>query len=361
MSFEDTDFRQEVLDLENPFDVKLVDGFLKPLGFEFNAGEVAFTLILYSLSGDIIATGSYKGRVLKYVAVAPKYRDSTAFALIVTTLTERILPQHRNAYVFTKPENAKYFMGLGFKKIAEAQPLFCMLEFGFDTIVDYQNYLRVLKRPALTANIAAVVVNCNPFTSGHLYLIEKAASENEWVYLFVVQEDLSVFPFEIRWDLIKKGTAHLHNVVMVKGGDYIVSGAVFPAYFLKNENVSDIMKAQAELDVSIFARYVVPVLGIKKRYVGSENYCSTTAAYNVAMQYILPKFGVEVVEIERVTSKSDISDIPKCISASMVRAAIKNDNLKATLECLPEATRAFLLSDASKEIRQKIKESKTRH
>ena len=361
MSFENTDFRQEELDVENPFDVKLVTGFLKPLGFEFNPSDVAFTLILYSLNGDIIGTGSYKGRILKYVAVAPKYRDSTAFALIVTTLTEKVLANYKNTYVFTRPENAKYFKGLGFKQIAEAKPLFCMLEFGFDTVADYQNYLKVLKKPATTSDIASIVVNCNPFTAGHLHLIEKASFENEWVYLFVVEEDLSVFPFEIRWSLIKKGIAHLNNVVMVKGGDYIVSGAIFPSYFLKNEDVSDIMKKQAELDIDIFANYVVPVLGIKKRYVGTENYCKTTAAYNIAMHHILPQHEVKVIEIERIVTKGDSKEKPKCISASMVRAAIKNNNLELMLACLPEPTREFLLSDKSAEIRAKIKTLSDRH
>lgn len=361
MSFENTEFRQEVLDLENPFDVKLVHNFLKPLGFDFNPAEVEFTVILYALHGDIIGTGSHKGRILKYVAVSPKYRDSTAFALIVTQLTEKVLAVYKNTYVFTRPANAVYFKGLGFKEIATAKPLFCVLEFGFETIANYQEYLRSIKKETSSDKIAAIVVNCNPFTSGHRFLIEKAASENEWVYLFVVEEDLSVFPFAIRWELIRKGIAHLNNVVMVKGGDYIVSGAIFPSYFLKNEAVSDIMKKQAELDVSIFADYVVPELGIRKRYVGTEYNCKTTAAYNVAMKKILPTHGVEVIEIERITASDDQQDAPRCVSASRVREAIKNDALSGMLACLPPSTRDFLLSDESEEIRNKIKQSSDRH
>lgn len=361
MSFENTEFRQELLDLKNPYDVKLVINFLKPLGFEFDPAEVEFTLILYTLNGDIIATGSHKGRIIKYVAVSPKYRDSTAFALIVTSLTEKILSVYKNTYVFTRPANAVYFKGLGFKEIASAKPLFSVLEFGFETIANYQSYLQSIKKTATTDKIAGIVVNCNPFTAGHLYLIEKAASENEWVYLFVVEEDQSVFPFAVRWELIRKGITHLGNVVMVKGGDYIVSGAIFPAYFLRNELVSDIMKKQAELDVKIFAKYVVPVLHIKKRYVGTEKYCNTTAAYNVAMHEILPAYGVAVIEIERITASKDQKDSPRCISASVVREAIKNDTLCDMLGCLPESTREFLLSDESRQIRENIKKSTERH
>lgn len=360
MTFEDTDFRQEILDLGNPYDVKLVKEFLQPLGFEFNPLEVEFTIILYTLKGDIVGTGSHQGRILKYVAVSPKFRDSTAFALIVTFLTEKLLAIYKNTYVFTRPQNSVYFTGLGFKEIAKSEPLFCVLEFGFETITNYQNYLKSIKSPIETNKIASIVVNCNPFTLGHQFLIEKAAEENDLLYLFVVEENRSVFPFNIRWDLIKSGISHLKNIVMVRGGDYIVSGWIFPSYFLKNESVNDIMRKQAELDVRIFADYVVPILGIKKRYVGTENYCKTTAAYNQAMQQILPSYGLDVIEIMRKCTTNDIEK-GDCISASKVRAAIKNNKMDEVLEFLPKSTREFLLSDKSLEIREKIKSSASRH
>ena len=355
MTFEDTDFRQENLDLENPFDVKLVSDFLETLGFSYKVEEVEHTILIYNLRGDIIATGSHKGKILKYVAVASAYRDSTAFALVVTTLTEKLLTSYKNTYVFTRPENSVYFKGLGYKLIASAEPLFCVLEFGFETIENYCNYLKKLKHPGSYKSVAAIVVNCNPFTLGHLYLIEKAAAENDLVYLFVVEENKSVFPFDIRWKLIENGISHLTNVQMVKGGDYIVSGWIFPSYFLKNEKVDDILKTQAELDVKIFANYFVPVLGINKRYVGSENYCKTTAAYNEAMHKILPSNGVEVIEITRIQKHETF------ISASLVRKAIKDGKLEEIIDFLPSSTRDFLLSDESSDIRNRIKKSKSRH
>jgi [citrate (pro-3S)-lyase] ligase len=361
MNFEDTDFRQETLDLDNPYDVKLVKGFLSELGFEFDPAEVECTMIVYNLKGELVGTGSHQGRILKYVAVSPKYRDTTAFALIVTYMTEKLLKIYKHTFVFTRPENSVRFKGLGFTEIAMSPPLFALLEFGFESIFTYQDYLKTLLRPAKTDSVASIVVNCNPFTNGHKFLIEKAASENELVYLFVVEEDLSAFPFNIRWELIRKGIAHLDNVQMVRGGMYIVSGAIFPAYFLKNEMISDVMQKQAELDVQIFANYVVPVLGIKKRYAGTEKYCATTAAYNEAMKKILPSFGVEVVEVMRMVASTKTSKLPIYISASNIRQAIRMDNLDEVMAFLPESTREFLLSDASLEIRQKIKSGTGRH
>ncbi len=361
MTFEDTDFRQEVIDLENPYDVKLVTEFLRPLGFEFDIRDVECTMIVYSLNGDVVGTGSHKGRVLKYVAVSSKYRDTTAFALIVTYFTEKLLKIYKHTFVFTRPENSIRFRGLGYNEIASAPPLFCALEFGFESIANYQDYLKSLKVETQTKNIAAIVVNCNPFTNGHKYLIEKAASENEILYLFVVEEDRSAFSFNIRWELIRKGIAHLKNVVMVKGGMYIVSGSIFPSYFLKNENIDDVMQKQAELDVKIFSQYIVPVLNIKKRYIGTENYCKTTSAYNEAMHKILPINKVEVIEIIRKAIGSTYDGEPNYISASKIRMAIKQNKLQSIIDFLPDSTREYLLSDESLEVREKIKRSEGRH
>jgi len=361
MTFEDTDFRQETLDLENPYDVKLVKDFLFSLGFEFEPSEVECTMIVYNLKGELVGTGSHQGRILKYVAVAPRFRDTTAFALIVTYMTEKLLKIYKHTFVFTRPENSVCFRGLGYTEIATAPPLFAVLEFGFESIFTYQEYLKTLIVPVKTDSVASIVVNCNPFTNGHKFLIEKAAAENELLYLFVVEEDLSVFPFLVRWKLIRKGIAHLKNVVMVRGGMYIVSGSIFPSYFLKNETISDVMQKQAELDVRTFANYIVPVLGIKKRYIGTEKHCVTTAAYNMAMKTILPSFGVEVVEVTRKAIATGADNAPNYISASKIRKAIKQDKLDEVLDFLPNSTRDYLFSDASLDVRLKIKSGKGRH
>lgn len=360
MNFEDTDFRQETIDLDNPFDVKLVRDFLLRLGFDYVPGEVESTLIVYNLKGEIVGTGSHQGRILKYIAVAPQFRDTTAFALIVTFLTEKLLKIHKHTFVFTRPENAIRFTGLGYNEIASAPPLFSVLEFGFESVFTYQNYLKTVYVPQ-KERAAAIVVNCNPFTKGHQFLIEKAATENDIVYLFVVEEDKSVFPFIVRWELIRRGISHLKNVVMVKGGMYVVSGAIFPSYFLKCEEISEIMQKQAELDVNVFAKYIVPVLKIRRRYVGTEVYCKTTEAYNTAMKNILPAHGVEVIEVERITGSKTNGSQPDYISASKIRQAIKEDRMEDILGYLPVSTRDFLLSEESLEIRNKIKSGTGRH
>jgi len=361
MNFEDTDFRYEFLDKENPFDIKLVSGFLSDQGYDYKPDEVDLTMILYNLNDEIIGTGSFKNQTLKFVVVAPKFRETTAFPLIVSYLSDKVLENNKHCFVYTKPETSILFQGLGFKEITKAEPLFAVLEFGYETIDDYQDYLRKNKVKTKTDKVAAIVVNCNPFTMGHLYLIEKAASENEVVYLFVVEENLSCFPNEIRNRIIKQGIAHLDNVVMLTTGPYIVSGAIFPNYFLKLESWDDISQKQAEMDVRIFAKFIVPVLGITKRYVGTENYCVITRAYNKAMKQILPQVGCEVLEITRKALGVDENNQPNYISASKVRQAIKEDRINEILDFLPEVTKQFLLSTEAKEIIEQIGCANTRH
>ena len=76
-------------------------------------------------------------------------------------------------------------------------------------------------------------MNCNPFTKGHLYLIEKASAESDHLFILIVEEDKSVFPFEKRMELVKRGTEHLDNIDVIPGGSYTISSATFPSYFAK--------------------------------------------------------------------------------------------------------------------------------
>lgn len=348
-------YQEHVLNRRNPYALQQLDLFLRASGFPYDPKDVDYTMLLYDMQGNIVGTGSYQGQVLKYVFVAAEHRGENAAAVIVTHLIHILMKQHQQVFAFTRPENRTVFEGLGFKEIATAEPLYTLLEFGYRSICDYQDYLRSRKIAHTSTNIGAIVVNCNPFSNGHKYLIETAAAQSEIIYLFVVEEDRSVFPFQDRWRLVNAGTQHLPNVVTLKGGPYVVSGATFPSYFLQSESVDQVIKNQTELDVTLFARHIVPVLGITRRYVGTEPYSPTTAAYNAAMKTILPRYGVEIVEIERKAEGIDSSGQPNYISATKIRAAIKEDNLTAVLNFLPSCTREYLLSKESEPARAKLR------
>lgn len=347
-------YHEEALNPNNPYAVKKLERFLSNLGFQYAPADVDYTMVLYDAQGLIAGTGSYQGQVLKYVVVAPEHRGGNAAPVIVTHLITILMKQHQQIFAFTRPESSKLFEGLGFREVATAEPLYTLLEFGYRSIRDYQSYLRSRKASQVTTDIAAIVVNCNPFSNGHQYLIETAASQSDLVYLFVVEEDRSVFPFADRWRLVNEGTQHLPNVIPIKGGPYVVSGATFPSYFLQQESIDQVIENQTTLDVTIFAKHIVPVLGITKRYVGTEPYSPTTSAYNAAMKRILPACGVQVIEIERTADGVDAEGQPNYISATKIRKAIAAGTLDAVQPFLPACTRAYLGSDASRAVRAKL-------
>ena len=110
MSIENSDYRIEVLALESEYDIKLIKDFLSPLGFEFSEDLVDYAMILYNLNNQIIGTGASFEGVLKFVVVAPNFRETSAFAQIVTHLNNRILYiGYKTIFVFTKPENSFKF------------------------------------------------------------------------------------------------------------------------------------------------------------------------------------------------------------------------------------------------------------
>ena len=171
------------------------------------------------------------------------------------------------------------FVPLGFSVVAAAKPYTALLEWGRFGITEY---CRSIKAQAgiVCGNASAIVMNCNPFTLGHRYLIETAAAQSSRVYVFAVQEDISVFPFDERLRLIREGTAHLSNVTVIPGGRYIVSSLTFPSYFTKDTQLA---AAQCAIDVEIFLKHIVPTLGIKRRYIGTEPFSPVTEIYNTTM------------------------------------------------------------------------------
>lgn len=188
--------------------------------------------------------------------------------------------------------------------------------------------------PSKYENIGSIVMNCNPFTLGHRYLIKYAASQVDFLIIFVVEEDASLFTFEERFAMVCEGTADLKKVKIVPSGDFILSKRSFPEYFVK-ETDEDIVK-NAENDITLFAERIAPVLGITHRFVGEEPEDEVTNAYNQAMKKILPTYGIELVEIPR---KQDGKAV---ISASRVRGCLKENNLEMLDTLVPESTKRIL-------------------
>lgn len=229
-------------------------------------------------------------------------------------------PRHRTGnshlFVFTKPKNIAMFSDLGFFPIIQTEDVLFM-----ENVRDgIGRYVRSLQHPKDNGGvIGAAVMNCNPFTNGHRYLVETAASQCELLHLFVLSEDRSAFPAQVRYELVKQGVSDIGNVVLHHTSDYLISSAVFPTYFIKEKTRAE--QANCELDLRIFCEYFAKELGITRRFVGTEPFCPVTGAYNRAMKQVLGEYGIEVVEIPR----RQLDGVE--ISASSVRERMKARDL----------------------------------
>lgn len=182
----------------------------------------------------------------------------------------------------------------------------------------------------------SIVMNCNPFTLGHRYLIEYAASRVDNLYIFVVEEDKSYFSFADRINLVHQGTEDLKNVIVLPSGKFIISATTFPGYFYKD----DIKEATIDCsnDLTVFAQYIAPALDIKIRFAGEEPLDPVTNQYNEGMKEILPQYGIEFQPIAR---KCD-TDGSQVISASRVRKYYESGDLESLKTIVPSTTYRYL-------------------
>ena len=214
---------------------KKVQEFLKSMQLQYDEG-VEYTVNLTTQDGQIAATGSLQQNVIKCVAVDDRYQGEGLSSRVVTLLlnhASEVGQQH--LFVFTKPKNRAMFSDLGFFPIIETADVLLM-----ENVRDgIKQYVQNLERPkGNPKTIGAIVANCNPFTNGHRYLIETAASQCDVLHLFVLSEDRSAFPASVRYQLVKEGIRGLENVILHHTSDYLISSAVFPTYFIKEQHLS---------------------------------------------------------------------------------------------------------------------------
>ena len=309
-------------------------------------GNLEYTMGLFD-GEKLIATGSFFKNTLRCMAVDSSYQGEGLLNQVVTHLVnEEAQRGIYHLFLYTKCDKGEFFEGLGFNEIARADNLALFMENRKNGFSDYLTRLKS-ESEGTGGKQAAIIMNANPFTLGHLHLVEKAAAENDFVHLFAVSEDSSLVPFEIRYDLIKKGVSHLKNVIIHTTESYMISSATFPSYFIKESD--DVTLAQAEIDISIFKK-IAEALNITTRYVGEEPFSETTNIYNEVMQKELQKAGIGCVVIPRFEKEGEM------VSASKVRSLIKENKFEEMEALVPISTYEFFTSPDAEDIISKIKE-----
>lgn len=321
-----------------------VEAFLSANGLRL-AQLDRYVVVTRDEDGDeILAGGGLDGNVIKCVAVSESARSEGLMNILVSRLIVIAREEGRDSVkAFTKPENEGIFKSLGFTLLASSQKAILM-ENGSGGLPEYRKYLESLARPGRNG---AIVMNANPFTKGHRYLVEQAASLVDNLYVIVVKEDRSRFPYVERKAMIEAGCAGLDNVVVCEGSDYAISAATFPTYFLKK--LDDATDTQIALDLDLFVNHIAQPLGVTVRFAGSEPEDALTRRYNELMAEILP--GTSVAVVRQARRPIDFVEIPRLeqngnpISATSLRRALDKGNLKEAMEYIPKSTVPYLVAD----------------
>lgn len=324
-----------------------VDALLQQEGIRRDK-NLDYTCVMFDDNYNAIATGSCFGNTLRCMAVDHRHQGEGLMNEILSHL-EQVQYERGNLHLFlyTKTTSAKFFGDMGFYEIARIPNQIVFMENRKD---GFSGYLDKLAETRTSGNkIGAVVMNANPFTLGHRFLVEKAAAENDAVHLFMVSEDKSLFPFAVRKQLIMDGTADLKNLVYHDSGPYIISSATFPSYFQKSGE--DVILSHANLDLTIFIQ-IAKKLGITARYVGEEPTSLVTGLYNQVMAQKLPEAGIACHIVPRLEKEGQV------VSASTVRRSIQENNWELVRQQVPDSTWNFLQSGAARSIVTKIQQEK---
>ena len=318
-----------------------IETFLQANGLRYDDVDYYAALVDES-SDEMIAGGGLKGCVIKCVAVADGHKGEAVANVIVSHLLAKANEDgYQCVKLYTKPHNRQLFESLSFRLIAEA-PNAILMETGVGGIRSYELRIRndelgvrndELQIKSVRKPIGAIVMNANPFTLGHRFLVEQSSELVERLYVVVVREDCSMFSYSERKAMVIQGVRDIGNVVVVDGSDYAVSAATFPTYFLKQ--ISDATDTQITLDLDIYRRRIAPALGATVRFFGSEPTDPLTRRYNELMRQQLGEDHVH--EIQR--KQQDGSPI----SASRVRKAMLEGRLWDAIQMVPPTTIPYII------------------
>lgn len=325
-----------------------IEMFLQTNGLRYDDVDY-YAAIVDESSDEMIAGGGLKGSVIKCVAVADGHKGEAVANVIVSHLIAKANAEGCQCVkLYTKPDNRQLFESLSFRLIAES-PNAILMETGVGGIEKYSEELRVkseelsvkseeLKNDesvVLNARkpIGVIVMNANPFTLGHRFLVEQSSELVERLYVVVVREDCSMFSYNERKAMVSQGVRDIGNVVVVDGSDYAVSAATFPTYFLKQ--LSDATDTQIILDLDLYRRRIAPALGATIRFFGSEPTDPLTRRYNELMHQQLGEEHVH--EIQRKQQEGS------AISASRVRKAMMEGCLWDAIQIVPPTTIPYII------------------
>ncbi len=327
----------EKLDLNLKYNINKIKTFLNKQNLKFDKVDSIYANI--NVYGNIIATtGRYKN-ILKLIAVDDEHRgENLTNELISKELEEIFLEGYNGSYIFTESKNKSIFSDFNFKVVMDTGEIILLQKGNNDIDIVLKNY-EDIKNEISSFNVGTIVMNANPFTLGHKYLVDKAVEKVDKLLIFVVETDESYISFSDRLYMVKEVLKKYENIYILPSTDYIISSSTFPTYFLKDN--SAVHKEYAKLDIMIFKKYFIPFFNISTRFVGEENIDESTRIYNNIMKSLLKDF----IDVEEI-SRKEFNGIE--ISASRVRELLEKGEYNHIKNLVPESIYEFLIDKYGK-------------
>ncbi|WP_342269301.1 hypothetical protein [Spiroplasma endosymbiont of Aspidapion aeneum] len=310
-------FEIEELDLTNSQKYNELSEFL--LRFDLKIDNIDYTIVFRD-DNNIIATVSKYGNLIKCSAICEKYTGRNLLNTLITKMFYKINEEGYDcSFLITKISNKSKFEQIGLYKVYQNDNIIFFTN-NYEKLKKYERYLFDISKKNDREKAAAVVVNANPLSKGHDYLINTAATQNELVYIIPVYEDVSFFTYKERVEMIRNSIKKYDNVYLLEGSEFLISKSTFPSYFLNQEK--EIVEEQSKLDAGLFWQIYCKNLNIVNRYVGEEPFSRTTNIYNYVLEEFLKSKKIKLNIIKRLEVDG------KPISASQIREAILNQDIE---------------------------------
>ena len=148
-----------------------IDALLQKEGIRRD-GNLDYICAMFDEDYHVIGTGSCFGNTLRCFAVSSDHQGEGLLNQIITHLIEvQCARGNLHLFLYTKGKSSKFFGDLGFYEIARVEDTLVFMENRRD---GFGAYLRGLEKTKTEGRSAALVMNANPFTLGHQYLVETA-------------------------------------------------------------------------------------------------------------------------------------------------------------------------------------------
>ncbi len=318
----------------------LLNDLLYMLGSDFNKGDIVIWINGYSENEldlfkkkniNIIDCNSCFVGLHDWFCNIPFHCTSKGNQLFTKQIFNTI---KNDLQLFSKSKTNKTFNFLQDRNIS--------LKFSSDSILNsyemnlYMKYITKNKKPLSdNSKIGAVVITANPCTNGHIFLINQALKQVDFLYIFLVEGNKQGFDYIDREIMLLANLEGITNICVLSGGAVMTSELCFPEYFNRNITYKKINPA---LHLKIFAQKIAPYLGIKYRFFGEEPEDYITNELNKCARKDLQEYGIEAIIIPRIEYEQG-----KPISAKNVRKYFAEKNYKEIVKLVPFPTYKKLL------------------